>query len=151
MKTNPKIICDYVSKIIVVGDSGVGKTNILTRFGRNDFIQNSSSTIGVEFFTKICEINGYNIKFNIWDTAGQEKYKSITRTFYYNSNSAIVVFDLNDKESFQNIKSWLDEIKLYTSEDIFIVLVGNKCDLEREVSTNQINKFVEENGNSLFI
>ena len=146
MKSNRKIICDYASKVIVVGDSGVGKTNILTRFAKNDFISNSPSTIGVEFFTKICEINGYHIKFNIWDTAGQEKYKSITRTFYYNANSAIIVFDLNDKESFENVRIWVNEVKLYTKEDIFIVLVGNKCDLEIVISKNQINKIVEELG-----
>jgi len=117
MKNNNNEICDYIAKVVVIGESSVGKTNILSRFSRNEFSIETKSTIGVEFLTKISEIKGKKIKLQIWDTAGQEKYKAITNSFYCNSNAALIVFDLSIKETFERVDYWVKEVKKYTRED----------------------------------
>ena len=145
MKSELKI--DLCIKLLLVGDSGVGKTNILTRFSKNEFNHNTKSTIGVEFGTKILNIKDHNIKLQIWDTAGQERYKSITVAYYKGSKGAIIVYDITRKESFNNILTWLNDIKNNADKDIVIILVGNKCDLiDREVSIEEGRKFAEMYG-----
>jgi len=144
MKNNNNEICDYIAKVVVIGESSVGKTNILSRFSRNEFSIETKSTIGVEFLTKISEIKGKKIKLQIWDTAGQEKYKAITNSFYCNSNAALIVFDLSIKESFERIDYWVKEVKKYTREDIILILIGNKSDLERQVSFESASEKAEK-------
>lgn len=144
MKNNNNEICDYIAKVVVIGESSVGKTNILSRFSRNEFSIETKSTIGVEFLTKISEIKGKKIKLQIWDTAGQEKYKAITNSFYCNSNAALIVFDLSIKESFEKIDYWVKEVKKYTREDIILILIGNKSDLERQVSFESASEKAEK-------
>ena len=134
MKNNNNEICDFIAKVVVIGESSVGKTNILSRFSRNEFSIETKSTIGVEFLTKITDIKGKKIKLQIWDTAGQEKYKAITNSFYCNSNAALIVFDLCSKESYDRVEYWIKEVKKYTREDVILMLIGNKLDLERQVS-----------------
>jgi len=144
MKNNNNEICDYIAKVVVIGESSVGKTNILSRFSRNEFSIETKSTIGVEFLTKISEIKGKKIKLQIWDTAGQEKYKAITNSFYCNSNAALIVFDLSIKETFERVDYWVKEVKKYTREDIILIHIGNKSDLERQVSFESASEKAEK-------
>lgn len=129
---------DLLFKMIIIGDSGVGKTNILSRYTKNTFSSDFRSTVGVEFGAKKIEMHGLKIKNQIWDTAGQERYKSITNTYYKGAKGALVVYDIGQKESFINVRKWINELKMNGDKDVIIVLVGNKCDIEsREVSTEE--------------
>lgn len=135
----------YLFKFIIVGDSNVGKSCLLLRYINNYFNDKKDSTVGVEFGYKLIEINDKNnniipIKLHIWDTAGQESFKSITRSYYRASAGVILVYDITVRESFINIISWLNEIKNHnTDNDPVIALIGNKIDLNknRKVSTQE--------------
>lgn len=134
---------DYVSKVVLVGDSSVGKSNLLSRYIHNSFSEDKKPTLGVEFGTRIINSREKNIKVQIWDTAGQEKYKSITNSYYINSKGVMLIFDLTRKSSFENIDKWINEVYDITGKDICIILVGNKSDLNllREVTSEDgINK-----------
>lgn len=134
---------DFKLKIVVVGDSGVGKTNLIHRFISNSFSESSKATVGVEFSSKSYKINEHIFKIEIWDTAGQERYKSITAVYYKGAKGALIVYDTTSKESFNNIDKWMEEIKDKTSNDIKLMIIGNKIDLKefREVDIEEgINK-----------
>ena len=137
--TSSDIKEDYKLKVVVVGDSGVGKTNIIKRFISNKFIANSKATVGVEFTNKSYRINDRVFKIEIWDTAGQERYKSITAAYYKGAKGALVVYDTTQKESYDNIDKWMLEIKDKGSKDMKIMIIGNKTDLinERKISTKE--------------
>ena len=130
---------DYKLKVVVVGDSGVGKTNLIKRFSSNTFSPNTKATVGVEFLSKSYTINDKVFKIEIWDTAGQERYKSITAAYYKGAKGALIVYDTTQKESFENIDKWISEIKEKSSKDMKIMLIGNKTDLkdERQVTTEE--------------
>jgi small GTP-binding protein len=130
---------DYKFKVVVIGDSGVGKTNLIKRFITNTFSDNSKATVGVEFITKSYKIKNQIFKIELWDTAGQERYKSITAVYYKGAKGALVVYDTTSKMSFNNIDKWLAEIKDKTSNDLKLMIIGNKIDLKefREVSNEQ--------------
>ena len=134
-----------IFKIILLGDSGVGKTNILTRYTKDDFSDSTKSTVGVELGTKIEEINNTKIKIQIWDTAGEERYKSITKAYYKGSKGALIVYDISRKETFANVDKWISELKETGEDDICIILIGNKCDLKdkREVTIEEVKKKAE--------
>lgn len=119
-------------KVILIGDSGVGKTNILSRYIYNEFKSDSKSTIGVEFTSKRIKINNTSIKVQIWDTAGHERYRAITNTYYKGSNGCFIVYDITNMQSFENIDKWYTDIEKTANDAISIVIVGNKCDLENE-------------------
>lgn len=127
---------DLLFKMIIIGDSSVGKTNILTRYIKNTFSFDTRSTVGVEFGAKKVEVNGFRVKNQIWDTAGQERYRSITNTYYKGAKGALVVYDISNKDSFKNVDKWINELRMNGEKDVIIVLVGNKSDLieERQVS-----------------
>jgi len=133
---------DLIFKIVLIGDSGVGKTNILSRFINNEFSLTTQATVGVEFGSKIIKKGEKLIKLQIWDTAGQERYKSITSAYYKGSKGAFVVYDISRKSTFDNVDKWIDELKNHGSEDVFIMLVGNKSDLKdkREISEEDVQK-----------
>ena len=133
---------DLIFKLILIGDSGVGKTNILSRYINNEFSFSTQSTVGVEFGSKFIKKNDKIIKLQIWDTAGQERYKSITTAYYNGSRGAFIVYDISRRTSFENIDKWIDELKTNGSEDITIILVGNKSDLsdKREVKTEEVER-----------
>ena len=135
-----------IFKIILIGDSGVGKTNILSRYTSNYFSDSSKSTVGVELGCKIEEVNGTKVKIQVWDTAGQERYKSITKTYYKGAKGALIVYDISRKESFNNVDKWIGDLKEFGEEDVCVILVGNKCDLEdmRQVSTDEVSKKAEQ-------
>lgn len=123
---------DLLFKVIIIGDSGVGKTNLLSRYIKNTFSFDTRSTIGVEFGAKKSEVSGYKVKCQIWDTAGQEKYKAITHTYYKGAKGALVVYDICNKDSFENTNKWINELRMNGEKDVSIILVGNKCDKEEE-------------------
>ena len=127
---------NYLLKYIVIGDSSVGKSNILLRYTHNQFNEEYQSTIGVEFGAKNIKINNKIYRIQIWDTAGQENFRSITRAYYKNSVCAFVVYDISNRESFDNAQNWIEDCKTQSPKTIFLVLVGNKCDLE---SSRQVN------------
>jgi Ras-related protein Rab-1A len=127
---------DYLHKLLLIGDSGVGKSCLLLRFADNYFTESYISTIGVDFKVKTIPIDGKIVKLQIWDTAGQERFRTITSSYYRGAHGIIVVFDVTDRVSFANITSWLGEIDKYATTNTTKLLVGNKCDQEekRQVS-----------------
>jgi Ras-related protein Rab-11A len=130
---------DMIYKIILIGDSGVGKTNLLSRYTKNEFNLNTKTTVGVEFGAKKFEIDNSKVKAQIWDTAGQERYRSITSCYYKGAKGAIVVYDVTRKETFVNVDKWLLEFKRNADSDACYIILGNKCDLDenRQVSTEE--------------
>lgn len=126
---------DYLIKLLLVGDSGVGKSNILLQYVDGDFTQNFMSTIGVDFKIKTLVTNDKVVKIQIWDTAGQERFRTITSSYYRGSHYILLVYDVSDRKSFNNVKQWKHEIDRYCPEGVLITLVGNKSDLpNRSVS-----------------
>ncbi|PKU79279.1 ras-related protein RIC2 [Dendrobium catenatum] len=127
---------DYLFKLVLIGDSGVGKSNLLSRFTRNEFNLESKSTIGVEFATKSLNVDGKIIKAQIWDTAGQERYRAITSAYYRGAVGALLVFDVTRRATFENIERWLRELREHTDPNIVVMLVGNKSDLRHLVAVS---------------
>jgi small GTP-binding protein len=143
---------DFLLKIVLIGDSGVGKTNLLARFTRDQFNPDSKSTIGVEFATKTLEVEGKTVKAQIWDTAGQERYRAITSAYYRGAIGALLLYDVSSSLSFQSLTRWLQELRENADGNIVVMLVGNKCDLQelRAVSTEE-GVGLAKNENLLFI
>jgi small GTP-binding protein len=130
---------DYLFKLLLIGDSGVGKSCLLLRFAEGSFSDSFMSTIGVDFKIKSLQFeDGKVVKLQIWDTAGQERFRTITSSYYRGAHGIIIVFDVTDEESFKNVTSWISEIENYASESVCKLLVGNKTDLaEQRVVTRQ--------------
>ena len=120
---------DYKIKIIVVGDSGVGKTNLINRFASDKFDTNSKATIGVEFVYKALKINKDIIKVEVWDTAGEERYRAITSSYYKGAKGAIIVYDITNEDSFKNVEIWMNEVIKKGQKGMQLLLIGNKKDL----------------------
>jgi len=141
---------DHLFKLVLVGDSGVGKSGLLSRYTRNTFSADEKSTIGVEFATRISQMDdGKKIKAQIWDTAGQERYRAITNAYYRGALGALLVYDVTSFASFENIPRWLKELRDHANRDIALVLIGNKVDMlekgtTREVSEEAAKRLAEE-------
>ena len=142
---------EYVFKYIIIGDPSVGKSCILNQFLNGAFNEDYDITVGVEFGAKTIDFNNKKVKLQIWDTAGQDSFKSITRAYYRGAASALICYDITCRESFENLHGWLDECKANGNPEMTLVLVGNKIDLaeDREVSTEEGQSFANEN-NMLF-
>ncbi|XP_073132040.1 ras-related protein RABA4d [Henckelia pumila] len=140
---NQKI--DYVFKIVLIGDSAVGKSQLLARFARNEFSLESKATIGVEFQTKTLVIDNKTVKAQIWDTAGQERYRAVTSAYYRGAVGAMLVYDMTKRQSFDHMARWLEELRGHADKNIVIMLIGNKCDLGtlRAVPTEDAQEFAE--------
>ena len=123
---------DYLFKLILIGDSYVGKTNIMSQYIKKEFSLNSKSTVGVEFGTKIIKLQDKIIKAQIWDTAGQERYKSITSAYYKGAKGAFIVYDITSKTSFDSVDKWIQDLNLYGDKNVTLLLIGNKSDLEEK-------------------
>ncbi len=130
---------DMMFKILLLGDSGVGKSSLLLRYTKNQFTTDMRSTIGVEFGVKFIKVDNLQLKIQIWDTAGMERYRSLTSAYYKGAKGVIIVYDICRKKSFENIDKWIDDFKSKADEDAVILLIGNKSDLKdkREVATDE--------------
>lgn len=138
-------------KILILGDSGVGKTCFLLRFIDDSFSQSHIPTIGIDFKIKIIPIESFKIKLQIWDTAGQERFKTITKAYYAGAMGIIIAYDCTNPQSFENIKSWVETIRLHASEHVALVLIGNKCDLAESKITEEMGaRLASELGISFF-
>ncbi|OLN95402.1 Ras-related protein Rab-11B [Colletotrichum chlorophyti] len=133
--------------VVLIGDSGVGKSNLLSRFTRNEFNLDSKSTIGVEFATRSIQVDSKTIKAQIWDTAGQERYRAITSAYYRGAVGALLVYDISKHQTYENVTRWLKELRDHADANIVIMLVGNKSDLRhlRAVPTEEAKSFASEN------
>lgn len=133
--------------VVLIGDSGVGKSNLLSRFTRNEFNLDSKSTIGVEFATRSIQVDAKTIKAQIWDTAGQERYRAITSAYYRGAVGALLVYDISKHQTYENVTRWLKELRDHADSNIVIMLVGNKSDLRhlRAVPTEEAKQFASEN------
>ncbi|CAE6227065.1 unnamed protein product [Arabidopsis arenosa] len=140
---NQKI--DYVFKVVLIGDSAVGKSQLLARFSRNEFSIESKATIGVEFQTRTLEIDHKTIKAQIWDTAGQERYRAVTSAYYRGAVGAMLVYDITKRQSFDHVARWLEELRGHADKNIVIMLIGNKTDLGtlRAVPTEDAKEFAQ--------
>ncbi|KAF2533822.1 hypothetical protein F2Q70_00032082 [Brassica cretica] len=140
---NQKI--DYVFKVVLIGDSAVGKSQLLARFSRNEFSIESKATIGVEFQTRTLTIDNKTIKAQIWDTAGQERYRAVTSAYYRGAVGAMLVYDITKRQSFDHVARWLEELRGHADKNIVIMLVGNKTDLGtlRAVPTEDAKEFAQ--------
>eukprot|EP01067_Filipodium_phascolosomae_P009022 Filipodium_phascolosomae@DN7946_c0_g1_i1.p1 len=121
---------DYLFKLLLIGDSGVGKSCLLLRFADDTYTDSYISTIGVDFKIRTIDLDAKTVKLQIWDTAGQERFRTITSSYYRGAHGIIIVYDVTDKDSFQNVKNWINEIDKYATENVNKLLVGNKCDLK---------------------
>ncbi|CAB0014976.1 unnamed protein product [Nesidiocoris tenuis] len=141
--------CDLVCKVMLLGDSGVGKTCLLVRFRDNMFLSgNFISTVGIDFRNKVVMVDDTKVKLQIWDTAGQERFRSVTHAYYRDAHALLLLYDVTNKNSFDNIRAWLGEIKEYAQDDVVIMLLGNKCDSqssERMVRREDGERIAREN------
>jgi small GTP-binding protein len=143
---------DYLYKIIICGDSAVGKTSFLERYTYDTFHEYIASTIGVDFFSKILPIKDtdYNAKLQLWDTSGCSDYHTITKAYFRGIDGGIIVFDLSNRESFNHVKGWLQKIFDHCPDnDVQLILVGNKCDLPEEVLADEVKELVDEYDNNI--
>ena len=138
---------DYLFKLLLIGNSGVGKSCLLLRFSDDTYSNDYISTIGVDFKIKTVELEGKTVKLQIWDTAGQERFRTITSSYYRGSHGIIIVYDITDQESFNGVKMWLQEIDRYATSTVLKLLVGNKSDLtdKRVVEFDVAKEFAEAN------
>ena len=138
---------EYMFKLVVVGDSGVGKSQLLSRFTNDEFDLDSKSTIGVEFSTRQIEHDGKTIEAQVWDTAGQERYRAITAAYYRGAVGALLVYDITKRDSFENCERWLKELRTHGDAQVVAMLVGNKGDLKhlQAVDVEDAKDFAEDN------
>eukprot|EP01006_Ploeotia_vitrea_P053171 TRINITY_DN67760_c7_g3_i4.p1 TRINITY_DN67760_c7_g3~~TRINITY_DN67760_c7_g3_i4.p1 ORF type:complete len:265 (+),score=134.56 TRINITY_DN67760_c7_g3_i4:68-796(+) len=139
---------DYLVKVILVGDSGVGKSCLLKRYMGEEFDQEYVSTIGVDFEIKQVSMHGQRVHLQIWDTAGQERFRTITTSYYRSSDAILTVFDVTEENSFLNVEAWLQDVRQYARAEAEIILVGNKVDLEKKrvVDFASAKEYADENG-----
>ncbi|XP_044847948.1 ras-related protein Rab-13 isoform X1 [Mauremys mutica] len=149
---------DHLFKLLLIGDSGVGKTCLIIRFAEDNFTSTYISTIGIDFKIRTVEIEGKKIKLQVWDTAGQERFKTITTAYYRGAMGIILVYDITDEKSFENIQNWMKSIKEIcsllqnASAGVERLLLGNKCDMEtrRKVQRERAEKLAKEHGIRFF-
>jgi small GTP-binding protein len=138
---------------VVIGDSGVGKTNLVSQFVDDKFLDDEKPTVGVEFSSKVVNICNHEIRCQIWDTAGQERFRAVTKAYYNGAVGALVVFDLANSKTFENIAKWIEEAEQNTKKETVILIIGNKADLtKREVSQSKVEELMSrKKGTTLFM
>lgn len=142
-----KLHYDYLIKLLLIGNSNVGKSSLALRFSDDIYVPNYTATIGIDFRIRTVDINNKKYKLQIWDTAGQEKFRSITYSYYHGANGVLVVYDVTDRFSFQSIEGWMDNISHHAKDPIAVVLVGNKCELRsREVEYSEGQELADKYG-----
>ncbi|KAJ4798384.1 Ras-related protein Rab-1A [Rhynchospora pubera] len=139
---------DYLFKLLLIGDSSVGKSCLLLRFADDSYVDSYISTIGVDFKIRTVDLDGKTVKLQIWDTAGQERFRTITSSYYRGAHGIIIVYDVTEMESYNNVKQWLNEIDRYASDNVCKLLVGNKCDMvdSKVVATETAQAFADSLG-----
>ncbi|OII76726.1 Ras small GTPase RIC1 YPT1 protein [Cryptosporidium andersoni] len=139
---------DYLFKLLLIGDSGVGKSCLLLRFADDTYTDSYISTIGVDFKIRTITLENKTVKLQIWDTAGQERFRTITSSYYRGAHGIIIVYDVTDRDSFDNVKQWIQEIDRYAMENVNKLLVGNKCDLvsKRVVTSDEGKELADSYG-----
>ncbi|CAG9323166.1 unnamed protein product [Blepharisma stoltei] len=137
---------DYLFKLVIIGDSGVGKSCIIVRFADDTFTESYLTTIGVDFRFRTLDIDGTSVKLQIWDTAGQERFRTITTAYYRGSDGLIVVFDKTNRGSFNNVDSWMEEVNRYAHESSVKLLIGNKSDETSAVETSEGERKAQQYG-----
>ncbi|GFO29190.1 ras-related protein rab-43 [Plakobranchus ocellatus] len=139
---------DYLFKIVLIGDAGVGKTCVVQRFKSGTYTEKHGSTIGVDFTMKTLNIDGKLVKLQIWDTAGQERFRTITQSYYRSANGVIIAYDISKRGTYMAIPRWLEDVKRYAGTNVVQLLVGNKCDLDslREVSNEEAKNLAHSQG-----
>ncbi|XP_066464910.1 ras-related protein Rab-13 [Eleutherodactylus coqui] len=143
---------DHLFKLLLIGDSGVGKTCLIVRFSEDSFNSTYISTIGIDFKIRTTEIQGKKIKLQVWDTAGQERFKTITTAYYRGAMGIILVYDISDERSFENIQNWMKSIRENAAAGVERMLLGNKCDMEnrRKVPKERGEKLAKDHGIRFF-
>eukprot|EP01087_Luapelamoeba_hula_P004516 TRINITY_DN14466_c0_g1_i1.p1 TRINITY_DN14466_c0_g1~~TRINITY_DN14466_c0_g1_i1.p1 ORF type:complete len:266 (-),score=32.44 TRINITY_DN14466_c0_g1_i1:103-900(-) len=142
---------DYLFKILLLGSQGVGKSSLLARFADNEFLDSYRTTVGVDFKIRTVDIDDKTVKLQLWDTAGQERFKTVTNTYFRGAHGVILVYDVTDGKSFSQINDyWLNEVRNNAPENAVLMIVGNKIDLDRNVSTKQGKDFAQ-NKDALFL
>ncbi|XP_052096276.1 ras-related protein Rab-43-like [Mytilus californianus] len=137
---------DFLFKIVLIGDAGVGKTCVVQRFKSGTYVEKHGSTIGVDFTMKTLKVDGKLVKLQIWDTAGQERFRTITQSYYRSANGVILAYDITRRESYEDLPRWLEDVKRYAGGSIVQCLIGNKRDLEnlREVNISEAKNFAQQ-------
>lgn len=146
--SNSRIEFEHKFKLLLIGNSSVGKSSLLMRFADRSFPTEYMNTIGIDYKTHTIEVNDQTVKLQMWDTAGQERFRTITSSYYRGAHGILLVFDLTDIRSFEDVAGWLEEIRAYAVSKVNIVLVGNKCDMShaRKVTAEEARAFAEQNG-----
>ncbi|CAK7568535.1 MAG: GTP-binding protein [Sporothrix epigloea] len=139
---------DFLIKLLLIGDSGVGKSCCLLRFSEDSFTPSFITTIGIDFKIRTIELDGKRVKLQIWDTAGQERFRTITTAYYRGAMGILLVYDVTDERSFENIRTWFSNVEQHATEGVNKILIGNKCDWEekRVISTEQGQQLANELG-----
>jgi len=139
---------DFLIKLLLIGDSGVGKSCCLLRFSEDSFTPSFITTIGIDFKIRTIELDGKRVKLQIWDTAGQERFRTITTAYYRGAMGILLVYDVTDEKSFNNIRTWFSNVEQHATEGVRKILIGNKCDWEekRAVSTERGQELADELG-----
>jgi len=137
--------CDFIFKLVIIGESGVGKSCLLLRFADDNFTTTFVGTIGVDFKIKTMKLDGKVIKLQIWDTAGQEKFRTITSGYYRGAHGIILVYDITDRNSFNNLRHWLQQVDLHAASNVTKMMIGNKVDLKdsRTVECDEAKEFAD--------
>ena len=145
MKSNIEV--DRIFKLLLIGESNVGKTSIIVRYVDNDFQQSGISTLGVDVKCKYVSLNNIKIRLDIWDTAGQERFRGLAKNYFRGANGFILVYDITDKNSFGKLKGWIKDAKEKIEKDYKMIVVGNKkdCQKEREVEIELLKEFAQKN------
>jgi len=152
MTTARQAAYDYLIKLLMIGDSGVGKSCLLLRFSDDSFTTSFITTIGIDFKIKTVEIDGKRVKLQIWDTAGQERFRTITTAYYRGAMGILLVYDITDEQSFLNIRNWIRNIEQHASDSVQKVLIGNKCDMvdDRVITNDRGKELADEYGIKFF-
>jgi Ras-related protein Rab-8A len=143
---------DMQMKLLMIGDSGVGKTCLLLRYANDSFSPTFITTIGIDFKIKNIDIDGKRVKLQIWDTAGQERFRTITTSYFRGAQGILLLYDVTDRRSFESIRNWVSQIQQHADVNVNKILVGNKCDMldEKVVSTEEGQKLAREFGMDFF-
>ncbi|KAL0967226.1 hypothetical protein UPYG_G00249430 [Umbra pygmaea] len=147
-REQPDDFFDFLFKIILIGESNVGKTSVVQSFKSGEFSEKQQNTIGVDFTVRTLDIEGKKIKMQVWDTAGQERFRTITQSYYRSAHGAMIAYDITRRPTFDSVPNWIREVELYGAANLVLCLIGNKCDLEseRQVLFKEACALAEERG-----